>query len=82
MVQIRRNGAIMNYLMFLLYNDIKTAEKINESVIHNISSYIKDNKYKYKGILYGSFIKTRDGIRVIEYNCRFGDPEVIPFLNL
>ena len=49
-------------------------------VIHNISSYIKDNKYKYKGILYGSFIKTRDGIRVIEYNCRFGDPEVIPFL--
>ena len=73
-------GAIMNYLMFLLYNDIKTAEKINESVIHNISSYIKDNKYKYKGILYGSFIKTREGIRVIEYNCRFGDPEVIPLL--
>ena len=63
-------GAIMNYLMFY-YNDIKTAEKC-VCVIHNISSYIKDNKYKHKGILYGSFIKTRDGIRVIEYNCRFG----------
>ena len=33
-----------------------------------------------RGVLYGSFIKTSKGIRVIEYNCRFGDPEVIPLL--
>ena len=70
-------GAVMNYLPFLNEEDIKIAEKINSLVIQNISNYINSTN-KYKGILYGSFIKTNNGIRVIEYNCRFGDPEVIP----
>jgi phosphoribosylamine-glycine ligase len=70
-------GAILNYLPFLNEEDIKIAEKINQMVIKNISEYTNTN-HKYKGVLYGSFIKTTDGIRVIEYNCRFGDPEVIP----
>jgi phosphoribosylamine--glycine ligase/phosphoribosylaminoimidazole synthetase len=70
-------GAIMNYLPFLNEEDIKQAENINKLVIENISNYT-DTYKKYKGVLYGSFIKTNDGIRVIEYNCRFGDPEVIP----
>jgi phosphoribosylamine--glycine ligase/phosphoribosylaminoimidazole synthetase len=70
-------GAILNYLPFLNEEDIKIAEKINQMVIENISQYTNTN-HKYKGVLYGSFIKTTKGIRVIEYNCRFGDPEVIP----
>ena len=35
------------------------------------------------GVLYGGLIKTRDGIKVIEFNARFGDPEtevVLPLL--
>ena len=70
-------GAILNYLPFLNEEDIKIAENINKLVIENISDYTNTN-HKYKGVLYGSFIKTTDGIRVIEYNCRFGDPEIIP----
>ena len=27
------------------------------------------------GVLYGGLIKTTDGIKVIEFNARFGDPE-------
>lgn len=37
----------------------------------------------YKGILYGGIIVTSDGPKVIEFNCRMGDPEaqvVLPLL--
>ncbi len=30
---------------------------------------------KFTGVLYGGLIKTADGIKVIEFNARFGDPE-------
>jgi phosphoribosylamine--glycine ligase len=39
---------------------------------------------EYKGFLYGQFMKTVSGIKLIEYNSRFGDPEamnVLPLLN-
>ncbi len=31
----------------------------------------------YKGVLYGQFMLTADGLKVIEYNARFGDPEAM-----
>jgi phosphoribosylamine--glycine ligase len=36
----------------------------------------------YKGILYGQFMLTRNGPRVIEFNARFGDPEAMNVLSI
>lgn len=37
---------------------------------------------EYRGILYGQFMNTRNGPRVIEYNARFGDPEAMNVLSI
>jgi len=34
----------------------------------------------FYGALYGGLIRTEDGLRVIEFNCRFGDPDTQPLL--
>lgn len=46
-------------------------EKIFEPVLHAL----KKEGATYVGTLYGGLIKTASGYRVLEFNCRFGDPE-------
>jgi phosphoribosylamine---glycine ligase len=36
----------------------------------------------YRGILYGGFMLTRDGPKLLEFNARFGDPEALNVLSL
>ncbi len=50
--------------------------------IPTIEAMVKENR-KFKGCLYFGLMLTPNGPKVIEYNCRFGDPEtqvVLPLL--
>jgi phosphoribosylamine--glycine ligase len=38
--------------------------------------------HPFKGILYGQFMNTANGPKVIEFNARFGDPEAMNVLSL
>ena len=46
-----------------------------EHVMKPIASGMVSEGIPFKGVLYGGLMKTPDGIKVIEFNCRFGDPE-------
>lgn len=67
-----------NHLLpFLTEDDFQEAMVINQQVIAALTAEFSE---KYIGILYGSFIATKDGVRLIEYNARFGDPEAMNVL--
>ena len=66
-------------LPFLKNNEIADAKNINERVV---SALLEHTGQAYKGILYGGFMATKDGVKLIEYNARFGDPEAMNLLSL
>jgi len=66
-------------LPFLAAEDLAEARSINEQVIEALA---RETGEPYRGVLYGGFMVTRDGLRLIEYNCRFGDPEAMNVLPL
>lgn len=59
--------------------DYQAAAKMNELALEALASECGS---RYRGILYGGFMVTKDGIRLIEYNARFGDPECMNLLSL
>lgn len=66
-------------LPFLVAKDVEQAWQINEATLRALTNELND---KYVGILYGSFIATRNGVYVIEFNARFGDPEALNVLSI
>jgi len=48
---------------------------ILERILKPTVAGLKKRGITYKGVLYAGLMITKDGPKVIEYNCRFGDPE-------
>ncbi|MBS1518745.1 MAG: phosphoribosylamine--glycine ligase [Bacteroidetes bacterium] len=59
-------------------------DKINGKIIRPVLKYMKDHGREFKGCLYCGLMIVNDEPFVIEFNCRFGDPEtqaVLPLLS-
>lgn len=61
-------------LPFLTDQDLADAHDITVKVMQALE--IECGEY-FKGIMYGGFIVTKNGVKLIEYNARFGDPEAM-----
>ncbi|MCX9010180.1 MAG: phosphoribosylamine--glycine ligase [Candidatus Methanoperedens sp.] len=66
-------------LPFMRKSDYTDARKIMTEAVRAIR---KETGVPYQGILYGQFMAMGNGISVIEFNARFGDPEAMNVLPL
>lgn len=60
----------------------KLIKKIEKEIVAPTIAAMAKEGCLYQGILYPGLILTKDGPKVLEYNCRFGDPETQPVLFL
>ena len=51
-------------------------------ILKQASNALRNEGYPFKGIIYGQFMLTRSGVRLIEINARFADPEGINVLSI
>lgn len=58
----------------------KLLDEIEASVLVPTVHAMKRSRCPFRGILYAGMMATNQGPRVLEFNCRFGDPEVQPLL--
>jgi len=64
-------------LPFMAEQDLKDAHTITQKMAEAI---YQETGELYQGVMYGGFIITKDGVKLIEYNARFGDPETMNVL--
>lgn len=60
--------------------DREMQERIMKEVMIPAVNALRSEGYLYEGILYAGIMLTAEGPKVLEFNCRFGDPEAQPIL--
>lgn len=55
--------------------DAETMRQIDETIVQPTVAGLEKDGLGYKGFLYFGLMLTAEGPKIIEYNCRFGDPE-------
>jgi phosphoribosylamine---glycine ligase len=66
-------------LPFLKPQDLQDGLEITRRVA---AALIQETGSPYRGVMYGGFIATKNGVKLLEYNARFGDPEAMNVLPL
>jgi len=64
-------------LPFLTKKDVEEGLEITQKVAEALH---KETGEYYRGVMYAGFIVTKDGVKLLEYNARFGDPETMNIL--
>ncbi len=67
-------GGMGAYSPLPFITDADYNEALNKIMIPTAKAMVNE-EIPFKGVLYGGLMKTKKGIKVIEFNCRFGDPE-------
>jgi len=57
-------------------------KKIETEIIGPTIAGMKSENRLYQGVLYAGLMITAEGPKIVEYNCRFGDPEIQAILPL
>ena len=65
-------------LPFMNKDDYENASVILQKIVESL----RKERCEYKGVIYGQFMLTADGPKVVEINARFGDPENMNILPL
>lgn len=55
---------------------------LGRSVVRPVLDFMSDNFHPFEGLLYPGLIINENGEFVLEYNCRFGDPETQVYMRL
>ncbi len=55
--------------------DQEGLEQVRKLVMEPTLEALRNRGIQYRGVIYAGLMLTKEGPRVIEFNCRFGDPE-------
>jgi len=62
--------------------DAATEQHVIDTIFHPTLEALRARGARFAGLLYAGLMLTRDGPKVVEFNCRFGDPETEAILPL
>ncbi|MWV26413.1 phosphoribosylamine--glycine ligase [Aurantiacibacter rhizosphaerae] len=67
-------GGMGAYSPARVLSDTLVAETLERIVFPTVRQ-MREEGTPYVGVLYAGLMLTQDGVKLVEYNCRFGDPE-------
>eukprot|EP01147_Barroeca_monosierra_P009993 gene9993-2168_t len=62
--------------------DKQSLQFVSENILYKTIHGMQKEGIKYSGVIYAGIMVTPDGPKVLEFNCRFGDPETQVLMTL
>ncbi len=62
--------------------DVEMVKTVSDIILTPIVQRMQERGTPYRGIIYAGMMMTEEGLNVLEYNVRFGDPECQPAMML